>query len=126
MGLMDQAAADLASILSDDVGGFAIPITVIAPNDNTATIKGVAADIGHKIDPETGMMVVGRSAHVTLPIALLRAAGLKNPVGVADDDRHPWRVSFTLPTGAKQTFKVSKSAPDKLGALVCYLESYES
>jgi hypothetical protein len=125
MGLQEVAAADLAAILADDVGGFAVLITVPDPNNNQATIKGQATDIGEVIDPETGVAVAGRKASVALSIRALRAAGFAtDPRGVNGSSSRPWVVEFTLPTGDAQTFKVAKTMPDKLGCLVCLLEEY--
>jgi hypothetical protein len=122
---MEQAAADLVTIMSDTVGGFAIPITVIDPDDNQATINGFANDIGQELDPETGTMIVGRQASVALPIRALRAADLGEPRAIADDSRRPWRVQVQLPTATTPlTFKVTKTMPDKLGCIVCFLQSY--
>jgi hypothetical protein len=125
VSLLDDAAADLAGILSDATGGFAVPIQVIPPRGRPALINGIAQDIGSKIDPGTGVMVSGRSASVALPILALRAAELEDPVGVAGgtDDR-PWLVKFTLKTGTEQMFKVTSTMPDKLGCIVCFLDEY--
>lgn len=125
MSLLDTAAADLADILSDADGGFAIPITIVAPDARTVTVNGIATDIGMTIDPQTGAVVSGRKASVALPIRLLDTAGIGQPCGVSDRNSPPWMVKFTLPTGGEQTFKVSSSEPDKLGCLVCFLETFE-
>jgi hypothetical protein len=125
MGLLEVAAADLAAILADDVGGFAVSIAITDPQNNQATIKGFATDIGEVIDPETGVAVAGRKASVALPIRALRAAGFAtDPCGVNDKSSRPWIFVFTLPTGDAQTFKVVKTMPDKLGCLVCLLSEY--
>lgn len=123
MGLLEQAAADLVAILSDDVGGFAVAIRVIDPDDNAATINGLATHIGVTVDPETGLTVAGQKSSVALPIAKLREAGLKNPRGVSDDNLRPWRVR--VPSWGDMTFKVSTVMPDKLGCVVCFLEAYK-
>lgn len=124
MGLLEQAAADLAEILSDDVG-FAVPITVVDPGGSQATINGLATDIGLTINPETGIAVASRKASVALSLRALEAAGLGQPYGVADGSRKPWTVTLTLPTGDEQTFKITTTMPDKLGVIVCFLEIYE-
>lgn len=126
MGLLEKAAADLAGILSDSVGGFALPIQIVDPNGNTATVNGLAADIGTAINPDTGQIVAGRTVSVALPLRGLAAAGLGQPVGIAAGaSRRPWTCSFTLPTGDEQTFRVARTKPDRLGCLVCDLELYE-
>lgn len=126
MGLLETAAADLQAILADAGGGFAVPIQIVAPDGRTVTINGQATDIGLSIDPETGMAVSGRKASVALPIRALNAAGIGQPCGVSGRSANPWRVKLTLPTGGEQTFKVSSSAPDKLGCLICFLEAFET
>lgn len=126
MNLLDQAAADLVTILSDTVGGFATPITVIDPDGNEATIGGFANDIGQQLDPETGLMMVGRQATVALPTRALRAADLGDPRGVADENARPWRVKLKLPASDRELmFKVTKTMPDKLGCIVCFLKLYQ-
>jgi hypothetical protein len=125
VGLLETAAADLAGILSDDVGGFAVPITLVDPSGNQATINGLANDIGFTINPETGVAVSGQKATVALPIRALTGAGLGQPQGVASAKSRPWTVTFTLSTGVEQTFKVASTMPDALGCLVCHLETYE-
>ncbi len=126
MGLLDQAAADLQAILTDNVGGFAVPITIVSPLGLKVTINGLATDIGLSIDPGTGMSVSDQKASVALPIRSLDSAGIGQPRGVSGRDANPWLVSFTLPTGGEQTFKVSSSHPDKLGCLICLLEYYNA
>lgn len=126
MGLLETAAADLLGILSDaSGGGFAVPIMIVAPDARTVTINGLATDIGLTIDPQTGAAVSGRKVSVALPIRSLDTAGIGQPCGISDRNSAPWLVKLTLPTGGEQTFKVSSSEPDKLGCLVCFLESFE-
>lgn len=126
MGLLEQAAADLDAILTDNVGGFAVPIRIVDPNNNTATINSLANEIGFKIDPETGVAVSGQRATVALSLRALATAGLGQPRGVAAGDKRPWTVTFQLPAMREpQTMKVASTMPDQLGCLVCFLEFYE-
>lgn len=125
MSLLDQAAADLASILTDAVGGFAVPVHVTDPGERSATVNGLATDIGVSVDPETGLAVAARKASVTLSIAALRAAGFTdNPRGTGSDKARPWRVMFTLPTGEQRYEVAGATMPDKLGCIVCFLKAY--
>jgi hypothetical protein len=126
VSLLDEAAADLASILGDTVGGFAVPITIADPNGVSAVINGLATDIGLTIDPETGQAVIGRKASIAIPLRALEDAGLEQPRGVASKTAKPWTATFTLSTGAAQTFKITGAMPDKLGCLVCFLDVYVS
>lgn len=122
MGLLETAAADLAEILSDDVGGFAVPIKVVNPDNRKATIKGFATDIGFTINPDTGQPVAGQKISIALPLRALNAAGLGEPSGIADSNSRFWMVTFTLPTGGEHTYKIASTMPDKLGVIVCFLE----
>lgn len=124
--LLERAAADLTRILSDAAGGFAVPIRVVDPSSNAATINGLATDIGIKIDPETGVAVSGRKASVAFPLAKLLEAGLDDPRGITDNMKRPWTVTLELPTGGEGTFKISGTVPDRLGCIVCFLEEYET
>jgi len=125
MGLRQQAAADLRTILEDDGGGFGWPITITDPTGVTASLKGRTTDIGHTIDPQTGAAVVGRMASVALPLAALTEAGLGIPRGSADDKATPWVVSFAGLDGTAYMFKVMEGRPDRaLGVVVCMLEQY--
>lgn len=125
MSLFDTAAADLASILSDAVGGFAVPVTVVDPDQNQATVNGMVADIGLSVDANTGVAVAARKSSVTLPLSALREASLRAPEGVGDDQRRPWVVSFKMPGQTRaRTFKVVETMPDQLGCIVCFLQAY--
>lgn len=126
MGLLDVARADLVSIASDTVGGFAVPITLTAPDGQTLTVPGLAADIGQTVDPDTDQVVLGRRITVALPMAQLPAS-FGEPRGIADAASKPWLVRFADVDSVMRTFKVSQVAPDNtLGMLVCVLEAYRS
>jgi hypothetical protein len=125
MGLRQQAAADLKTIVEDAAGGFGWPITITSPADVTAALTGLATDIGYTIDPQTGQAVVGRKASVALAIASLTAAGLDMPHGIGDSARKPWRVVVADVAGTVFTFKVTDALPDRAaGVVVCILETY--
>ncbi len=99
-----------------------MPITVVDPNNRKATINGLAADIGFTINPETGQAVSGQKVSIALPLRALAAAGLGEPVGIADSSSRFWKVTLTMPTGVEHTYKVESTMPDKLGCIVCFLE----
>ena len=127
MSLLDQAKADLQTILTDNVGGFAVPITVTDPDGNTAIINGLQSDVHLSVDPQTGGMIAGRRASVALSLASLAAAGLGEPRGIAGSSAaKPWLIAFTTPTGKSLTMKVAEALPDELGCIVCLLEIYKS
>lgn len=123
MTLYADAAATVAEILTDTAHGFAVPVTLTAPDGSTAEVSGIPADIGQTIDPETGVAVIGRRAHVTLSLAEIAEAGLGQPRGVQDEGSGVWAVAFQLPSSpTPQRFKVTSTMPDRLGALICMLE----
>lgn len=127
MSLRQQAAADLADIVEDDVTGFGWPVTVTSPGGLSAALTGLTNDIAYAIDPETGQAVTGRIASVALRIASLTAAGLGIPVNVPDTDRFPWIVQFDDINGNSHTWKVIESQPDRtIGIVVCRLEAYQT
>lgn len=126
MSLRQLAEADLSAILEDGVTGFGWPITVTDPKGRQAPLSGFSNDISQLIDPDTGVLVSGRLATVSLRIASLLAAGLTLPQGIADATRKPWLIKFDDINGNPYTFKVAESNPDRaLGLVVCVLELYE-
>ncbi len=126
MSLRTTAEADLGKILEDEKG-FTWDITVTNPAGLTKPLKGFSNDIAQIIDPDTGIAVSGRLASVAIRIALLTAAGLTLPVGIADAASKPWIVEFNDINGNPYKFKVSQSDPDRaLGLVVCLLELYKS
>lgn len=124
MGLLDQAAADLETILGD-VDGFSSCIELRAPDNTAVEIRALVADVSQTIDPQTGMAVSGRVASVALPLAELADwPGLAS--GVVDTDKKPWVVRMPDVTGAVTVFRVREARPDRvLGVLVCLLEPYK-
>jgi len=126
MGLRQIAQADLKAILEDDVNGFGWPITVTDPSNVSASMKGHSNDIGQMIDPETGQLVSGRLASVTLMMSSLADAGLGIPVGITNSSQRPWRVTFDDIDGVSHTFKVTNTMPDRtVGNVVCLLELWQ-
>lgn len=122
MSLADIAAADFQSILNAD----GCDITLQAPDGTTAALKGNSQDIARAIDPQTGMLVSGRTCTVVLSLADLLAVNMF-PTGEANTKLKPWLVVFVETVSrAEHTFKVSQSNPDRtIGSLVLILESYQ-
>ncbi len=126
MSLRQLAELDLATILEDGVGGFGWPITITDPSGTVGTLTGFSDDIGQIIDPDTGQVVSGRLALVSLRISSLTIAGLGLPQGIADTASKPWVVEFNDINGSPFKFKVSQSNPDRaLGVVTCVLELYQ-
>ena len=124
MSLLAKAAADVRSILNDVAGGVAVPITIVPPTHDSVIVNGFQTDVGLSTDPDTGVMVAQRKASIAISQADLLAAGIDIPEGVPDDDRTPWLVRWTPPTGEQQTMKVVNVLPDKLGCLVLTCVSF--
>lgn len=127
MNLRQQAAADARAIVQDVSSGFGWDLVVTNPEEKELAMVGLSSDVHMAIDPETGVMVSGRRAHVTLIRKTLIDAGMGTPVGKADRDQKPWRVRFDDIDGQQCTFKVSEAMPDRaLGIVVCILEAYRA
>lgn len=126
MGLREQAAADLRSILEDQTNGFGWPLTLTSPDDVEGSFSGLSTDVGFLIDPQTGMGVTSRSASVALPIQALLDAGFAIPTAVPEKTSKPWRVTLKDVHDVTHTFTVSESRPDRaLGVVVLVLELWK-
>src|SRR5687768_14346978 len=93
MGLRQQAAADLKSILENE-DDFGWPITVTNPVGVSADLVGMSTDISEVLDPGLGIPVSGRLASVAIASESLTAAGLGLPNNVSDESSKPWLVRF--------------------------------
>ena len=122
-GLREQAEADLATLLEDKTTGFGWDVVLTGPDGTATAMVGQSGDIAAVVDPETGVPVIGRNAHVTLRMSSLPAG--PQPYGVADASAKPWRVTFNSIGGVSCDFKVVESKPDHtIGVLVLRLEAY--
>ncbi len=92
MNLREQAEADNAIILEDDVAGFGVEITFTNPDDaeETVTVKGQFTRISVEVDPETGLMVQGSTSEFTVRLSSLGEV-------IPKED---WEVKSTDITGA--------------------------
>lgn len=123
MGLRVQNEADLAESMEDE-DDFGWPITVTDPNGVSQPLIGLSTDIMQIIDPDTGMVLKGRTASVALRISSLVFSSL--PEAVANSAAKPWRADFEDINGSPYTFKVKESSPDRaIGIVVCILETYQ-
>lgn len=125
MSLLSDLASTAREILSN-TADFAVAMKLTSPEGRTVTIAGLQADIGLSIDPETGVAIAGRKASVAISSALLAELGVELPQNIPEDDRRPWLVEWTPPTGGAQKMKVVSTIPDKLGIVVLHLERYVS
>lgn len=126
-GLRDTASADLAWILGDTATGFGHETTLTSPAGVSAPVVGFSADISTAIDPDTGMLISGRTASVAFHFSALRRAGFAdNPRGISDKTSRPWSVTFSDGEGRAYKFKVFRSNPDRTaGMITLELEAYK-
>lgn len=123
MGLRDQAELDLKTTLE---GEWSVSITVTDPDGKVATLKGQSGDIGALIDPDTGIPIAGRTAHVALRRSSLAAAGLGIPQVIASPESMPWRFRFDGFAGESNEFIVRHSFPDRtLKIITCIVEHWK-
>lgn len=128
MGLLDQiAASDLRSIL-EDASGFGRRVIVTAPGGVSAELVGRINDISQVIDPETGMVVSGRSSTLTVALASLRDVGLSEPRAVQESGVEPWTVELLDGQPGQRNFVISGVRPDRSygggdGAITCFLSA---
>ncbi len=127
MSLRQTAQADVATILGDSVTGFGWPIKITSPEGVSADLTGFSTDIGLAIDPDTGQVVSGRTASVSLMMSAISGAGYTSlPRGVSDQRIKPWIIEFNDIGGIAYKFKVSRSIPDHaIGSTVLLLEIYK-
>jgi hypothetical protein len=125
MGLRAQAAADAKAILEDSTSGFGWPLTLTSPAGVATLLTGFATDVSESVDPETGIIVSGRQAAVTLSLLSLQVAGVPLPAAVNEKTRRPWRVTFADVLLAALVWKVVEVLPDRaLGVVRLILEGY--
>ena len=128
VGLREQAAIDLQTILNDEEG-FSWEIVIRNPDGVCDTVRGLSTDISETIDPETGVAVSGRLASVAISLKDLEDLdcyeAFGSPQGIADTTGKPWVIIFKDPIGREYTFKVKESHPDRaIEVVTCILESY--
>lgn len=125
MGLREQAEADLGMII-ENTSDWGWPLSLTDPDGKTEPVTGLSNDISLAVDPDTGMLVSGRTATVAVRISTLRKLGFaENPKNIPDSNRRPWVVGFRDINGVPCLFKVIKSNPDRaIGVITLILETY--
>ena len=129
MSLWDVAERDLADTLEDTAQGFGKTIRLQPPGDPAAAedLSGQAIDVAQTQDPETGIMIAGRTASVVLRIRTILAHFDSIPVGVSDPNSEPWLVTVADSEGTDITYKVASSLRDRsLGTVTLELELWRS
>lgn len=75
MNIVEQAEKDLAFTLEDSTNGFGIEIVLIAPDNteygNNGELIGQTTDIGFSIDPQTGQLLIGRTAEINFRLSTI-------------------------------------------------------
>ncbi len=97
MNLVEQAEADLSFTLEDKDTGFGISVVLI---DGSGTRYGEAdelivqsTDIGFRIDPQTGVLIVGRTVEINLRLStLLTVTGGLLPGKITGSE---WKAELT-------------------------------
>lgn len=128
MSIRKQATKDLEKILESDKSGFGWDIKLTAPDGVTKDFIGFSNDVAVVIDPDTGVIVSGRTASIALNISSINKAfpGKELPRGIANSSMKPWLVEFYDVNENNHKFKISESNPDRaLGIITCILELYE-
>lgn len=122
MGLRSQAALDAKAFL-EDPAGFSWPFELTSPAGEVSALRGFATDVAESVDPETGSVVAGQRASVS--VSLLSLPEL--PKAEPESGARPWSVVFEDLTAAPTTWKVVEVRPDRaLGVVVLLLEAYDA
>ena len=112
MNLLDQAEADNAFILEDDVSGFGRAVTLtdlVTPTPNVYQAIGQVTRVGVAIDPGTGLQVPGNTCAVTLRLSALGVLPVEG-----------WAVETTDITGAAVTGKIKNVMLDRTAGRVTF------
>ena len=110
MNIIQQAEADLSFILEDKTNGFGIKVVLIALDNteygNNDELIVQSTDIGFRIDPQTGALIVGRTAEINFRLSTLISVvgsplpsrGWKAKLTNLNTDNQEWL--YTLREGA--------------------------
>ena len=124
MGLTELSIAH-AKAFTTNTDHWGVSMVFTAPTSETATVDGLHVRHNTQYDQETGALVSGRNASVTVSESVLTDAGY--PVRNGDDDVHlaNHRVSVADSTGTTREYVVREWFPDeKLGIIVCILGDF--
>lgn len=115
--------SDLAHGFLTNTEDFALPATLTSPGGTDYAITVLGSDISSVFDLETQQQVAGRKVTCAVSAQQLATLGA-DPRVMGDNDRNPWTLRWTPPTGPELRLKVVASVPDKLGVIVLELETY--
>ncbi len=123
MNLRQQAEADLKLTLEDKDFGFAFEATVTNPAGVSAVLNIQSGDVYLLFEPESGILVANRTAHASMRISSLTAAGLGLPRAEPDESKNPWIIEFPDSNDVLRKFTVVESRPDRtLGIVTIILQ----
>jgi len=125
MGLTELSISH-AKTFTTDSNHWGVEMTFTAPTAETVTFNGLHVRHNTRYDQESGALVSGRNASVTVSESELTDASY--PVRDADDDvsllNH--RVSVADSTTTVREYVIREWFPDeKLGIIVCILGDFE-
>lgn len=123
MNLREQAENDLKMTLEDDDFGFAFEATVTNPAGVSAVLKIQSGDVHLLFEPESDIFVAERTAHASMRISSLTAAGLGLPQAEPDENKNPWIIEFPDANDVLRKFTVAEARPDRtLGIVTVILQ----
>lgn len=120
MSLYDRARKDNAKILGCS-RGFTVPVILLSPTGNEYYTRCFFIDVSNDINPQTGMMVVGR--RVAISVSLYDTDGnlvlTENPA----DTKGNWKATLTNNVGEEITYLVNDPMIDRtLGSITMTLK----
>ena len=122
MNIRELAELDLELTLEDNENGYGWPLRVTAPDSTFLDMFGQSGDIEAAIDPDTGQLVSGRVAHLTLRKKTLIDKFGEIPVAVNKNSTNkPWVFDFDDINGVAGKFTVQKKLSDSTLGIVNYL-----
>lgn len=126
MNLRAIAEQDLAITLEDSEYGFGLPATITDTKGTSAVLNVQSGDIHVLYDPGGEVKVNSRTAHISIRIASLTAAGLEMPKAQPNQTKNPYTFEFADSNGIVRKFIVSQSSPDRtIGIVTMILELLE-
>lgn len=119
MSLYDRARKDNAKILGAS-RGFTVPVILLSPTGNEYSTRCFFIDVSNDINPQTGMMVVGRRVAISVSLYDENGALLltENPA----DNTGTWKATITY-NGTTETRLVTDPMIDRtLGSITMTLK----
>jgi hypothetical protein len=123
MGLLEQARQDIKQVTTDKDSGFAVDITLTAPDNTTVTVQGLHTKHHMALD-EQGQRVNSKNASISIAEDLLADYPVRGGDGEVYMQGHLAAVKDS--TGTICHYMVRQWFPDEtLGLLVLILSDYE-